>query len=283
MQQVTLTYTLNSTEASRTFNVYGVSDGNSRLVRVHHIGLDGSLLSSSVGHYGVVDVDFAPLGYDKAAAYFLYGFMRGGSRKISFEGTETEVFPSESSLTFNFTDGIYFLEEFRLSFISKTLVPFTDPGVTKTLKPTYQQGISSIVGNTWTVSVDLVDEMSVDCLRVDLSYITGAVDEDTFGYRHRFRVVFSDIPTETERDWLRTYCLCASKRIDTTDIDPNLGAIFTVDYDADELVYDMIAGVRNSYTAEISLSESTLRTDVEGAVDAPFILDQDTLDSKPLG
>jgi uncharacterized membrane protein len=283
MQTVTLQYSLGGTQ-QRTFNVYGITPLSYRLVKKSHEGINGGLQVNPVGHIPRFRIDFAPLEASKESAWWLAGMLQGTNRQIEIDSVTYRIIPLSRSLSFDFGGGVFFNDRCSIEFEHNEVLAITDTGSTLILKPTYTPGVATISGSTLTISCNLVDDISTDHRGPSFSYIDTTEEEEWYCFRHIFSVNFGAVLSSTVRAWLLDYSLWNLIQLDTRLIDPVNGQVFTVVNDSDVLQWDLQNGVIGCHQTSMMLKEKTARTALQaGTGGSPFILDQDTLDSKPLG
>lgn len=272
-QKITLAWTNGAGSHSREFDVYSVNKSSYELQRGMHRLLNGGISEWNLGYRRLIDVDFAALDNDKFSLFDLYDFLiAGDNRSITFEGETWDVVPIEDDVDFEYMNEIFFANAFTLHFIERTLTQVNDTGIIRTLVPLYTpsgQGITGADGQVLSVYVNLVDDSSAELFKINFKSINGNHSDYTPGYRHRLIVDFGRVETPEFRQWLLEYCLWQHREIDTTQIDPVNGKVYTVVLEDDSLRMEFREGVRDAESTTLNFLEKTLRTETEVAITPP--------------
>lgn len=285
---VTLTYDLDDVTRTRDFDAVSVNFVDVKFHRRVNKFLNGGYGHAGMGYRYVVRVDLFPVGADKEAVYFLYGFMLGTNRQITYAyeygSPETRnIVPIGNSLDFDFLDKTYISNVTTLLLEETELRTITDTGSTRILKPTFTPGTNTIAGETLTRSVDLVNDNDIELTKHDLDFIGGEIDSISYRFVRRFKVDFGHIRDQATLTWLIEYVLWQNTQIDTTLIDEFNGHVYTTIFEGQAFSFNLEDGVEKAPTLEISLIENVGRAVVEAYVapsSAEFIVDDDTTDSK---
>lgn len=302
MPKIKLTYSgVNS--GSRVFDTYSINVEDVDFKRRMHSGLDGSLVETNIGYRRVVSISFKPLLDDKQALFFLYAWALASTKQVIYYtnasghvfapafdsdsvaasgtgNTLTVVFQGKS-LLFEHDQSFFVANQFTLELVESSWTNFVQPGVTKILKPIYTPTGHGISGNTFSCYVNLLDQSSVDFLKNVFVFADENVESLEFGYRHNLAIDTGLVYSQTERNWLRDFCLSDSKQVDTRSIDSLNGKLFDVVYAGDGLRWRMVQGLGEGKAVGLEFKEKSIRTVAETYVPPSaheFILDTDVLD-----
>src|SRR5689334_10473479 len=279
----TVTLTYSGAPSSRTFDIYGAEYENVELRSVLHKILNGGYVQEPVGYRYKGSVDFAPLQGDKAASFWLQGFAKGTGRQIVFDyasHTESLITIPDKGLKYDYFNGVSFANGFKMKWAQNFLNTTSDDGsTTRIIKPTYTPGVPVLAGDTLTLPVDLLDDDSIEIGKTDLQFIEGSPEDVAFGFLHDFLLNTACVFDSATRLWLTEFCLWRNKQIDTRDINPDEGALYTVVCPMTELVWQFENNVWTALKTSLNFLEKNIRTSAE-VFEAipPFILDGSRLD-----
>jgi len=284
-QIVTLRYVDTDTH-DKVFNVYGLHYEDSEFERnLHHSEITGKYREDNIGYRTKFDIDFMPLQNDKVSLFFLQDFFLSKDKRIVFsdpdEGIvdlDTLVSLRDENLNFDFMNQTYFANAFTLSFTTRSIYTVADDGSTRRIVLYYVPDD----GANENYYCNLEDDSSLIFLKRNLSFVGGGRDDLSFAFSHKLSIDFGEVKGIAKREWLRDFCLWGKKEVDTRQIDPVNGKVYSVVCLSEGVKWEFQNGVKNALVTSLVFVEKDPRTESEIVNDA-FIVDVDTTDSKVLG
>lgn len=215
----TLTYADTAgSDISRDFSIYGIHWADVEYERFLHEAGDHSFIEKPVGYRYAIQADFRPLKDDLEKRFFLYRYLLGNNRRLTYESSMRLLAFRGETLEFNFMDNLSFGDVFSMSFVERSLRYVTDNGSLRTLKPIYRGWDDGDVG---TYVVNLVDSSSAKLKKKDLDFTGGARDDPAWAYNHVWTIDFGTVIDATKRQWLIELPLWKNKKIDLSEIYPD--------------------------------------------------------------
>ncbi len=301
---IKLQYT-NDVTSWRLFTIFTLNVEDCEFERRMKTGLAGNCVETPIGYRRKVTIDFAPLKDDKQALFFLFAWCLSNKKEVVYYTNSSghifdpgfdsygnplsgdvqtiEVAYIKNEVQFQHEKNAYFGNGFSLELIESNLQQIEDDESVRIFKPIYTPVGGGITGNTFTCYVNLVDQSSIEIQKYPIRFIHGNQETRDYGYRHAFEIDTGAITTAEERNWIRDFCLCKNKQIDTTAIDSYNGRVFNVVYADEYLQWKFTHGIQEAKTVVLKFKEKVLRTLVEEYTSVPspyheFILDTDQLD-----
>lgn len=252
---------------TRTFQILGVHYEDAELETRLHKGLAGGYVQDSVGYHVLTTVDFQALKGDRQSLFWLYAFCFGTDRLVAFDNPDVGIENRAvtllgTSLPIHYMNNVKYLDQFSMKFSEKALHLTGDDGsTTRILKPVYTPQATTIVGDTMTTYINLLDEGSVELVKKDFRFSgTGNRDDIAWGYLHHFTLDTGAVAGTTNRTWLRDFCLWKNKQIDTRTMDPDNGIITNVVFDGKKVEWKFLNGVKDARATTLKFFEKTART-----------------------
>lgn len=274
----TLGYT-GASPSTMDFTIYRANPYPIELFRTNHLGISGKLDEKFTGYRRVIDVEFAPIGYDKVILAWLWGFAKGSARTVAIDGTTYNVTIVGDTLAFDFQQGTFFGDSFAIRFAEQTLSSITDTGSTRIFKPLYTPAGEGIVSETMSLYCNIADDIGIEVVKHDLDFLNRDKDDLSYAYRHVLTIDTGPIYKTALRNWLSDFVQWQHKQIDTTAIDAVNGQIYTVMFEGASLAWQLADGMKDIVQATLVFKEKTPRTGIE-IFSAP-IWDQAIFDSQP--
>ena len=255
--------TLTYTGGARDFTIYRVNPHPIKLFRTLKESIRGKLSEKFVAYRRVITVEFAPVEGNKTAIGFLYGFLFGSSRQLTFNAITYDVTIDGNSQTFDFLEGTFFGDSFSITFYEKGISTITDTESTRIFKPKYSAEGEGISSETLSLYVNLVDDIAAEVIKHDFRYIDDVMDDSAYSYRHVITIDTGPIYKSALKDWLDEFVQWGSKQIDTTSSDPMFGTVYNVVFDGDGIDWQLVDGVHGVVSAVLVFKEIEPRTSAE--------------------